>query len=470
MSVADKSKYISRKQKQPNIDPKDTALSVQYQSIASLVPFVRNARTHSKRQIDQIAHSIQEFGFTNPVLIDGSNGIIAGHGRILAAEQLGLKEVPTIELSYLSHAQKRAYIIADNKLAELAGWDEELLALEFEYLSEFDAEFDLTITGFEMGEIDVLIDDLHIEAVTEDEVQDVPDNYVAVTQRGDCWVLGAHSVVCGDATSSLDMAALMGEDKSQMVFCDPPYNVSIEKHVSGLGKHKHRDFAMAVGEMSQEEFTNFLSRFMAQLVSYSALGSIHYICMDWRHTLEMNLAGNQHYTELKNICVWNKDNGGMGAFYRSKHEFVFVFKHGDVPHINNFELGQYGRYRTNVWDYAGVNTMRKGRDEELAMHPTVKPIRMIEDAILDCSHRNDIVLDVFLGSGSTLIAAENKARRCYGMELDPIYVDTTIRRWQKHTGKKAVNVRTGQPFIDPLDSQNKNSHAVALIQDLRGDA
>jgi DNA modification methylase len=237
----------------------------------------------------------------------------------------------------------------------------------------------------------------------------------------------------------------MKGEQARMVFSDPPYNVKIDGHVGGSGKTKHREFAMASGEMSGHEFTQFLSTAFGNMAEASMDGSIHYLCMDWRHMGEMLAAGHQVYDELKNLIVWAKDNGGMGTFYRSRHELIFAFKKGGAPHVNTFELGQHGRYRTNVWQYRGVNTMRAGRMEELALHPTVKPVQMIADAIRDVSGRGEIVLDVFGGSGSTLIAAEKTGRRGYLVELDPIYCDRILARWEAYAKDEAERVVCGWP-------------------------
>ena len=268
----------------------------------------------------------------------------------------------------------------------------------------------------------------------------------AVSRLGDLWILGNHKLLCGDALLPASYEQLLGNEQAQLVFTDPPYNVPIQGHVSGLGKVRHREFAMASGEMTEAEFTAFLGTLFANMVAVSADGTIHFVCIDWRHIYEVLSAGREVYAELKNLCVWNKDNGGMGTFYRSKHELVFVFKSGSGPHINNFGLGEGGRYRTNVWDYAGANTFRRGRDEDLALHPTVKPVTLVMDAIKDCSRRAGIVLDPFGGSGTTLIAAERCGRRGYLMELDPLYVDVIVRRWQGLTGKAAVHAETQQTF------------------------
>lgn len=413
--------------------------------IADLKPHERNPRTHTKKQIRQIADSIKRFGFTNPVLVDGSNRIIAGHGRVEAARLLGMDEVPAIRLEGMSEADRRAYIIADNRLAELAGWDNELLTLELGHILELEPDFDLAVTGFDPAEIEALLNGLDGADPVDDPVE-IDETAPLVSQVGDLWQLGRHRLICGDALDPTVYDRLLEGAKAQMVFTDPPYNVPVNGHICGLGKVKHEEFVMASGEMSEAQFTAFLTSAMKNLAANSEDGSIHFHCMDWRHMTEILTAGGTAYEELKNLIVWNKDNGGMGAFYRSKHELIFAFKNGTAPHINNFGLGQHGRYRTNVWDYAGVNSLKADRDEELAMHPTVKPVAMVADAIRDCSRRGGIVLDAFCGSGTTIIAAEQTGRRGYGIELDPRYVDTAIRRWQKVTGEKAVLAGTEVTF------------------------
>jgi len=416
--------------------------------IDELRPRANNPRTHSNKQLEQIASSIQKFGFTNPVLVDADGCIIAGHGRVEAAKMIGVTEVTTLCLADMSEADVRAYVIADNRLAENAGWDRELLGLEFKYLAELDIDLDLSITGFDLAEIDCLIGDLSLGDDRTDPADDVPKPATgpATTRSGDIWAIGAHRLMCGDATSPETYAALLGTEKAGMVFADPPYNVPIQGHVSGLGKVQHREFAMASGEMSKPEFVAFLTKVFSNLTQVSTDGAIHFQCMDWRHAPDILAAGESVYSELKNICVWAKTNGGMGSLYRSAHELVFVFKSGTAPHINNVELGKNGRYRTNVWSYAGANSFSRSRDEDLAMHPTVKPVAMIVDAILDCSRRNDIVLDPFAGSGSTLVAAQRTGRRGYGIEIDPVYCDLIVRRLQELTKCKAVLVGDGRTF------------------------
>ncbi|CAM3210339.1 site-specific DNA-methyltransferase (adenine-specific) [Sphingomonas antarctica] len=369
-------------------------------AITSLQPYARNARTHSKKQVRQIASSIERFGFTNPVLVSDDGEIIAGHGRVEAAKLLKWKSVPTLALSHLSATERRAYVLADNKLALNAGWDKDILAIELQALVEL--QFDVELTGFSLAEVDLAIEDA---GEADPDGSDVPDEQVtfatgpAVTRRGDLWHLGRHRLLCGDARSAADFAALMGDDHADLVFTDPPYNVKIDGNVCGLGTVKHREFAFASGEMSRAQFTGFLRDTLGNIAGVMRDGAIAYVCMDWRHMGELLAASEEAFTELKNLVVWNKTNGGMGAFYRSKHELVFVFKNGSAEHTNSFGLGQTGRYRTNVWDYAGISSIGAARSDELAMHPTVKPVAMIADALRDCSRRGELVLDAFGGSG-----------------------------------------------------------------------
>ena len=422
-------------------------LKITYRKISELRPRATNPRTHSKKQLEQIAASLRRFGFTNPILIDNEDGIIAGHGRVEAARLIDLGEVPTVRIAKLSDADKRAYVIADNRLAEKAGWDRELLALELQYLAELDVDFDLTLTGFELPEIDGLICgvSLHRAPDPADAVPD-PTSGPAVTRARDVWQIGRHRLVCGNSLVPDTYAALLGEEKAGMAFVDGPYNVKIGGHVSGLGKVRHREFAMASGEMSSDEFTTFLANVFCLLAKHSVDGAIHFQCADWRHIKEMLAAGAVGYSELKNLCVWAKTNGGMGSLYRSAHELVFVFKSGNAPHVNNVELGKHGRYRTNVWTYAGANGFGATRDQDLAMHPTVKPVAMVADAILDCSRRKDIVLDPFCGSGTTLVAAQRTGRRGYGIELDPLYCDTIVQRMRSTYKLDAVLAGDGRSF------------------------
>jgi len=403
-----------------------------------------------------------------PVLVDAQGGVIAGHGRVQACQLLGWTEVPTIRLDHLTPAQAKAFMLADNKLTENAAWDERLLAESFRDLSLQGLDFSLETTGFDMGEIDLLIEGLEEAPPGDDPADELPAaSAVAVSQPGDLWQLGPHRVLCGNALDAEAFDALMAGSKASIVFTDPPYNVPIDGNVGGLGAIHHHNFAMASGEMSEAEFSAFLAKALGLMAANSADGSLHFVCMDWRHMGELLAAGKAVYSELKNLCVWTKDNAGMGSLYRSQHELVFVFKHGKAPHQNHVQLGQFGRYRSNVWRYAGVNSFGRATEEGnlLELHPTVKPVAMVADALKDCSSRGEIVLDGFLGSGTTLMAAEKTGRVCYGLEIDPLYVDTVVRRWQAFTGQQAVHSATGRTFADLQADRDHQTGILPVNQD-----
>jgi DNA modification methylase len=431
-------------------DPLLRTLLVEYLLVASLLLNPKNPRLHSDKQIQQIAASITAFGFNVPILVDADLQVIAGHGRVRASQLLGMTHVPVIRLEHLSEHQRRAFMIADNRLTENSAWDGRLLGEQLKTLADAELSFSLEITGFEMGEIDMSIDNLAPATEGETDPADAQpeSSTVQVSRLGDVWKLSKHRVLCGDALSRDCYAQLLGDEQASMVFADPPYNVPISGHVSGNGKVCHREFPMASGEMDEAQFIEFLTRSLTLLAEFSLVGSIHYISMDWRHMRELLAAGHAAYSELKNLCVWTKDNAGMGSFYRSQHELIFVFEHGGGSYRNNVQLGRFGRSRSNVWQYPGVNSFARSNNEGdlLALHPTVKPVALVADAILDCSARGDLILDPFLGSGTTIIAAERTGRRGYGIELDPAYVDTVVRRWQRFTGLEAVDQVSGVTF------------------------
>jgi DNA modification methylase len=424
-------------------------LAIQYVSPDRLRPYAGNARSHSRKQLKLIADSIKRFGFTNPILVTDDFEVIAGHGRLQAAKSLAMQLVPVVAVSSLSEADKKALIIADNRIAELSNWDRDILAIEYQGLHDLHFD-DLEVTGFSLGEIDTILDDAsEKKPVGPGPEDDLPPVVAApVSRKGDLWILGSHRLLCGDARSDSDYARLLEAETADLVLTDPPFNVRVDGNVSGLGKVRHDEFAMASGEMSEAEFTTFLSIFLGCAKAHSRDGAILFVFMDWRHLFELTCAGREQGLAAKNLVVWAKDNAGMGTFYRSKHELVFVFKNGDGSHINTFELGQHGRYRTNVWEYAGVNTFRTGRLDELAMHPTVKPVAMLADAIRDVTKRGAIVLDPFAGSGSTLVAAEKTGRCARCIEFEPKYCDVIVRRWQAYTGKAATFEGTDLTFED----------------------
>jgi DNA modification methylase len=407
--------------------------------LANLRPSPNNARKHTKAQIRALAKSIEAFGFLAPILADRDGNILAGHARLEAAKLRGLTCVPVIFVDHLTEAQARAYMLADNRHTDLSDWDEASLAIELKGLRDLVLDFDIEATGFEAPEIDFRIQSLEENVGDNDDDFEVPPG-PAVSELGDVWILGDHKVCCGNALEPASYVALMAGEKASAVFSDPPYNVEINGNAAGHGETSYREFAMAAGEMSKSEFTDFLTTAVSNARANTILGALLYIFMDWRHMQEMLVAGNASAVDLFNLCVWAKPNGRLGSFYKSRHELVFVFKNGEEAHQNNIQLGRFGRNRTNVWNYSAPSTFgRKDTPVDAVSHPTVKPLLLVSDAILDCTRRNDIVLDPFLGSGTTLLAAERTGRRCYGIELDPLYVDTAIVRWQRMTGKKAFN-------------------------------
>ncbi len=416
-------------------------------AIADLTAAARMTRRHPERQIVKLAASIERFGFVAPVLIDAEGGIIAGHARIEAARRLGMTHVPALRIEHLSAAEIRAYRIAGNRLTELGDWDETALRFEFEELQGLELDFGLEITGFETAEIDLIIGGAGTDQAGPADAPVEPAAQ-AVSRAGDLWVTGEHRLLCGNALERASYARLLGDERARMVFTDPPYNVPIGGHVCGLGRITHREFAMASGEMSDDEFEGFLATALDAMAAHVTDGGLLYGAIDWRGHDKLVRAAKSAGLKHVNTCIWDKGSGAMGSFYRSQHEFFGVFKKGKAPHLNNIQFGKFGRYRTNLWSYPGVNALKRERMEELAMHPTVKPAALIADAIRDCTRRGDIVLDGFGGSGSTMIAAERAGRRARLVEIDALYADTTIRRYQRVYGVEAVHAESGLRFSE----------------------
>ena len=413
----------------------------------------RNARAHSKKQIRQIADSISRFGFLNPLIVDDAGLVLAGHGRLNAARLLGMATVPVLRFAHLSPAQKRAYVLADNRIAEQAGWDRELLALELGELVDLlpTEGLDVTLTGFDAAEVDLLLTDM---AASRNDPEDAlpPLPRRATSQSGDLWALGKHRLLCGDARSQADVSRLMDGGAAAAVFTDPPYNLRVAA-IGGRGRVRHPEFAFASGEMTSEQFRRFLAETLANAVRASAAGAVHYVCMDWRHVDALIAVGGELYGDMLNLVVWNKAAAGQGSFYRSQHELIAVFRVGHEPHRNNIELGRFGRNRSNVWTYPGVNAFGNGRMEALAAHPTVKPVALVADALLDCTLRGDLALDLFAGSGTTILAAEKVGRVAYALECEPRYIDVAIQRWQRSTKRDAILIGDGRPFGDIVDAR-----------------
>jgi DNA modification methylase len=422
-------------------------LCLEYVPIAQLRADPRNARKHSPAQIEAIARSIDGFGFNVPLLIDARGTVVAGHARLEAAKRFGIDLLPAIRLEHLSHEQALAFRIADNRLAEHASWDEALLGEVFRDLSI--ADLDLTLTGFSVPEIDLLIEGLPAGSEGDPDPADriVPEG-PPVSRLGDIWRLGPHRLACANAVEGRSFEALLQGRRAHLVFTDPPFNVPIRGHVAGKGRRQYREFAMASGEMTSAEFQAFLQASFRELARFTVSGALIYVFMDWRHVPELVAASANTSLHPVNLCIWVKNNGGLGSFYRSQHELIFVYRNGRVSHRNNVQLGRYGRNRTNVWQYPSVINFgrRVDQGDGVPPHPTAKPVALIADAILDCTARGDLVLDPFIGSGSTLIAAERVGRVCYGIDMDPLYVDATIRRWQQYTGETAVHADVERSF------------------------
>ena len=421
----------------------DTA--IEQLPLSSLRPNPRNARTHSKAQLKLIQKSISAFGQIKPVIADDQNTILAGHGFVEAAKGLGLRSVAVLRFSHLTEAQKRAYLIADNKIAAEAGWNRELLAVELPELAEIlpTEGFDISLTGFETAEIDLLLADMASPPPGEGDLPQVPQDLV--TMRGDIWRLGKHRLMCGDSRSPDSFNRLMRGDLVAACFCDPPFNVRVNS-IMGRGKHRHQEFAFASGEMKQLQFRRFLVSTLSNGIDVSLPGATHFVCMDWRHIDDLIEAGRQIYDGMLNLVVWTKTNAGQGTLYRSQHELIGVFRVGGAKHRNNIELGRFGRNRSNVWHYAGANAFSADRADKLASHPTVKPTALVADALLDCTARGDIVLDQFCGSGTTILAAEKVGRIARCIEYEPRYVDVAIMRWQQQTKQEAVLDDDGRTF------------------------
>lgn len=421
-----------------------TQLTFETVPVTSIKTFGDNPRHHSKHQIRRIAASIQEFGFTNPALVDECDELIAGHGRLAAAALLGLSHIPVIRLAGLKDHQKRALRIADNRIGERSAWSKDLLAKELKHL--IDMQVDVELTGFDAIEVDSILT-IDPDCV-EDEPEIAPPPDRPVTQLGDLWELGSSVVLCGDARDPASYERVLRGAVADMIITDVPYNVPIAGHVSGLGRKTHGEFEMASGEMSREQFREFLRVTLSAARDASRDGSLHYVCIDWRSVADLITIGRELFSEFKNLICWAKANAAMGSLYRSQHELIAVFKHGRARHVNNIQLGRLGRYRSNVWQYPGASGFSKSRLKDLDDHPTVKPVQLVSDAIHDATMPGNLVLDPFGGAGTTLLAAEQVGRRAALIEIEPKYVDVTLRRFQEQSGAEPKLLPAHISFAD----------------------
>lgn len=423
-------------------------LEIEYLDLNKLIPPAQALRHHTKLQIRAIANSIEVAGFLVAIVTDDDGRIIAGYGRYLAAKLLGLTRVPVVRVGHLDEDRLKAFMIADNRVGELSTWDDLTLGAVLRDLAIKDLDFPIEVTGFAVAEIELKIAGLDLVASEPAEPEVAPEKGPTVSTVGTLWKLGEHFLLNGSCLETENWRRLLGDERATVVIADPPYNVRIDGHVSGLGRHKHGEFPMGCGEMSETEFTDFLRTSASHARDWSVPGSLHHWAMDWRHAFELMSACRDVYERQINLAVWAKTSAGMGSYLRSQHELFFIYSHGKAKHRNNVQLGRFGRHRSNVWTYSGANSFGRATDEgnPLEMHPTVKPLALITDILLDCSIIGDIIVDPFLGSGTTIIAAEKLRRRARGFELDPVYCDTIIRRWQRWTGLEAARVSDGLTF------------------------
>jgi len=429
----------------PNaVDPTKLRLQLEYLPVSSLKPYARHARVHSEKKKAILSANIKEQGIINPLLIDEDGVIVDGVARWEIAQELGIDPVPVIVLPHLSRQQIRRVRLTVNRLAELAEWDMQTLAFELRDIISIEPE-SMPMLGWEPPQIDFMISQLN--PTPEDDPADAVDWKPAepVSRSGDLWRLDHHRMLCASSLEPESWVRLTGGKTAGMAFVDGPYNVKIAGNVSGTGKHA--EFAMASGEMTGMEFLHFNTTWLAQVKAHVRDGAIIFACIDWRHDSELQTAGRNVGLDLLNICVWDKQVGGQGSLWRSQYELVLVFKTGKARHTNNIMLGKHGRNRSNIWSYPGANSFGSAR-EELDSHPTPKPVQLVADAILDVSQRGEIVLDAFLGSGTTILAAERTGRVGYGIEIEPGYIDVGIQRWQKMTNRKAMLDATGETFAE----------------------
>jgi DNA modification methylase len=417
--------------------------TIEIRLLSSLEPAERQTRVASTEQIERVVKSIKRFGFVGAILVRG-NRIADGHVRAAACGKVGLEDIPCIDVNYLSEEEARLLSLSMNKISETGEWDLGELKLEMAELIALD--MDLSVTGFSAQEQDIILLDGDSAESDEAEIPDVPEQ--PVSQLGDTFRAGDHRIHCGDARVKESYIAALTGRSACAIITDPPFNVKIANNVSGLGKHKHTEFVMASGEMSEAEFAEFLLSFLEVSADHLIEGGAVFTFIDWRSVERMIAAGKAAGLSLINLAVWDKGSGGMGAFLRSAHELIPIFCKGKSLAINNVHLGKHGRDRSNVFRYPGANKPGTSAAEALALHATPKNVDLIVDMILDVTHRGDVVLDPFLGSGTTIIAAQKTGRIACAIELDPKFVDVAIMRWEQLTGEEVIHEQTGMTFAE----------------------
>lgn len=417
------------------------------------------SRTRSRETtpeiLEGVIRSFKRYGIILPVVIDRHDVIIQGHAMWEAAQALGIEKLECRVVDHLDELEREALSLALNRIGELGKFDLEKLRDQMIRIESHGIE--LLSTGFTLPQIDQIMIGVAQVQVVEGQVDEREENYACseqiVSQIGDLYTLGSHTLLCGDATDAASYRRVLGDSNADAVFTDPPYGCKIEGFVSGLGKHKHKDFVQFAGKETDEEFSLFLLKLLRHCRESTSAGAVIFACMDWRQIDRLLIAGREAGLERINVAVWNKGSGGMGGLYRSAQEFIAVFCNGKSPAVNNVELGVYGRDRTNVWTYPGANRKGSTAESALADHPTPKPVELVVDALLDVTERDALVLDPFIGSGTLFVACEQSGRRGAGIELDPKYVDSSIRRWERVTGKRAVHVDTGLTFAELAGSR-----------------
>jgi DNA modification methylase len=409
--------------------------------VADLKPLGHETRQHPRNQIEHLKKMLSAYGVVVPIITDDQNRVVDGRAVVIAAKELGISTISAVRISHLSDNQLRALRVALNKIVGLSSWNEPELKIEIEEILQIDPGLPLAIDN---PTLDLILDGTGADE--EDDCPVIPLDHEPISRLGDQFQCGEHTIRCGNALNAHDYASLLGAEPANMMFADGPYNVPIAGHVTRSKSAQGHDFPMGKGELSPAEFETFLTTTLGLAAKHLRNGAISYVCIDWRGLSVTLAAGNAVFSKLLNLCVWHKPNAGMGSLYRSQHELVLVYKIGTVPHTNNVHLGRYGRNRTNVWSYVGQNSLSGSSKGKLALHPTVKPVAMIADAIRDCSNRGDIILDPFGGSGTTMIAAEKTGRRARLLELNPLYVDVAIQRWQRLTGQTSYHAETGRPY------------------------
>lgn len=433
--------------------------------LSALLENPHRVQVHSPRQLSKLSRAIEVTGQLAPTIIDERYMVLAGHARLAAAKALGHASMPVVQVFNLSQVQKRAFLLSDNRVGLDARLDRKTLAAQIPELTLLfeDAGLTLSDTGFEVAEIDTLVIDFEDGGPEPDDAIDPALAAGAIVLRqGDVFALGEHRLAVGDARDAGLLDQLMSGEKAEVAFLDPPYNVPV-RSIGGRGRSRHPEFAFASGEMSRAEFVAFLEAALGNAARVSVPGAVHFVCIDWKHCRDLIEAGERVYGAYLNLVTWVKTNAGQGGLYRNQHELIGVFRVGEAPHRDNVQMGRFGRNRSNVWTYAGANTFRSGRMDDLNDHPTVKPIQLVIDALKDVSRRDAVILDTFVGSGTTILAGERIGRRVRAVEYEPRYAQIAIRRFEAVTGQIARHIETGLTLAQLTERRPAQEQSSATV-------